>query len=342
MITVESSHFSKNKIVSIAWAVTEFCQKHCHYCTAHNYLKSLKTEGVELFFPKEQLELDDKIVDMMIQTVKSGEINMFGGEPTLHPKGIEYFNRLCKETPNDVKILLTTHGDIDDDKILAIDPGNKINYGVSISYHFYQVKFDEWFEKVKLFDQNIENTLVSAIIPNSETVWPKFIENMQRIIDAGIRCELKSCYDRCNNPDSNALRVFNDMINETNKLTRQNKTYGIIIKEGDRKITIPNIKQMALQIPLVPNKTICTTGQFNIAQGYLTRACLIGNKLPVNKDTTLKDFQNYINNVTYTCPQQICTDSTNITTDLKIFGATLDDPKYKYFLENCYHDTTQQ
>ena len=328
MIRIKSNHHDEN-VVSLAWAITEFCDKRCNYCTSAYFLKSLKAKGIELYFPEERLALDDHIANMLPKVVTKGEIIFYGGEPTLHPRGIEYFNKLCKEMPEDVRIIFITHGDITKEQLESFDTNNRKNYVITFSYHYYQTKFEPWLENAKILSNKFDNLLLSAIIPRQQTVWEDFRNKMRVMLDTGMHCEIKSEHDKNNEPDLRAIREFKDLIDEANKW--RTHLYGLVLSEGDAEVFLPNVKSMS-QIPLIPNKSICKTGQFAIVNNRLARACGEGNYVDVSINTTPDELKKYIDNITLTCVKNVCKDSTNTTTNITVFGASLNDKKYKDFV----------
>lgn len=329
MIRIKSNH-STEKITSVAWAITEFCDKRCNYCSSSYFLKSLKAKGIELFYADDRLKLDDHIANMLPNVVTNGEIIFYGGEPTLHPKGIDYFNKFCKETSEDVRIIFITHGDISAEQLESFNTWGKKNYIVTLSYHYYQTEFDRWLENAKLLAGKLDNILLSAIIPRQQTVWDDFKNKMQRMIDTGLNCEIKSEHDKNNEPDLRAIKHFKEMIDQTNAW-REDNLYGLVLSENGKEVFLPNVKAMS-QIPLVANKSICKTGQFIIVNHKFSRACTEGNDIDLTLNTTTTDVINYIDNITTTCNRAACKDSTNTTTDITVFGASLDDKIYQDFI----------
>ena len=328
MIRIKSNHHDE-QITSIAWAITEFCDKRCNYCSSAYFLKSTKAKGVELYFPEERLALDDHIASMLPKVVTKGEIIFYGGEPTLHPRGIEYFNKFCKETAEDVRIIFITHGDISKEQLEMFDTSGKQNYIITMSYHYYQTKFEPWLENAKLLFSKFDNVLLSAIIPRQQTVWEDFRLKMRVMLDTGMNCEIKSEHDKNNEPDLRAIRHFKDLIDEAN--TWRSDLYGLVLSEGTTEIFLPNVKSMS-QIPIIANKSICKTGQFIIVNNKLSRACTEGNYLNLTVDSTADGLKQYIDNISTTCGRNSCKDSTNTTTNITVFGASLKDKIYQDFI----------
>lgn len=330
MIKIQTNHHTDGQVISIAWAITEFCDKRCNYCSSSYFLKSLKAKNVDLYFPEERLQIDDHIANILPKIVTKGELIFYGGEPTLHPRGIEYFNKFCKETDENVRIIFITHGDISKELLESFDTHGKKNYIITLSYHYYQTKFESWLENAKLMSSKFDNILLSAIIPRQQTVWDDFKAKMRIMLDSGMHCEIKSEHDKENEPDLRALRHFKDMIDEANAW-RTDNMYGLELIENGNTVVLPNVKSIG-QIPLIPNKSICRTRQFIIVNNRFSRACTEGNYLDIDVSTLADSIKNYIDTSAHTCEKAVCKDSTNTTTDIVVFGGSLTDKIYQDFI----------
>jgi len=334
MIKIKSSHHSDDGFVRIAWDVTEFCEKRCHYCTSYKFLKSLKAKDTVFDIPPERLAIDDTVAKLIPQLMTKGDVCFYGGEPSLHPKGIQYFNQMCIDSHEETNLLFVSHGDIDEAKIRSINPGNKKNYMVCVSYHFYQVKIDEWLEKVKLFKECIPNFYVTGLIPPQEKVWTQYRENVQKIMDTGVRFELKPQLDPITGePNIGVIQEFQDLLDiidakfGINDPLREGIKYGINLDDGNTKIKVPNAK-FTPQIPLIAGKSICKTRQFNLIAGNFERACGVGEAIQIDANTTVEEVKHFIDNTAIMCPRQACTDSSNITTNIAVMGIDLTDAKF--------------
>lgn len=133
MIKLTSS-VDPNKI-SVYWALTKYCDKACHYCAASEFVLTTKKNKNLLECSDEKIELDDYIAKMLPELVPNGHIMFFGGEPTLHPKCIDYFNELCRVTKDnhEVTLYLITHGDVTEERIREINTHGKQEVAISIS-----------------------------------------------------------------------------------------------------------------------------------------------------------------------------------------------------------------
>lgn len=341
MIKIKANK-TADEVMVVNWQLSRYCELSCHYCTSYEFTLTTKKNKHTVLYSDEELRVHDRIADILPKIVNRGNLMFYGGEPTLHPKGIEYFNKFCQETVDNhnVTIFLVTHGDISLEKISMLDPGQKKEHVISISYHHYQVKFEEWFEKVKLINQKT-NAFVSAIIPRQPKVWDQFEKNMRIIFESGINMELKSELDpKTNEPDMAGLarfkELFEDCIKHRNDVTNLYYVPKLYLDDGKQTATIGNMKMMSV-VPIIPNKTICKTRNFNITEGMnLRRACELGEKFQFTESTTLEDAKSYIERMSsITCTRFMCTDSSNITTDLTVLGEDLTHPKFQKFIKSA-------
>jgi len=332
MITV-TTDMPDNKTV-VHWQVSRFCEKSCHYCTAYDFMQTIKKDKAVLHHPKDKIELDDHIATLLPQVVTNGNILLFGGEPTLHPRGIDYFNSLCyntKENP-DVAIFLVTHGDIDLDKIDNIETHNKQEHIVSISYHYYQVEFNEWIKKVKRFNKK-SNVLVSAIIPRSEKVWKQFENNILELFAEGISVDVKSELDnKTNLPDPKGFKHFKDLYEigrkTQNEIMKKLDTRTLYISDGNN---IETVYATESALPLKPKFTFCNTRQYTIADDILKVSCDEGGHLTLTQSTTADDIKEFTKGDIISCSKSFCSENrVAFPATVKILDAKLED--YKDFI----------
>lgn len=334
MITVTSNMQETKKVVH--WQVSKFCEKSCHYCTAYDFMQTIKKDDSILHHPQSKIDLDDHIATLLPQVVTDGNILLFGGEPTLHPRGIDYFNSLCYNTKDnkDVAIFLVTHGDIDEGKIDLINTHGKREHIVSISYHHYQVNFPKWLERVKRFDKKT-NVLVSAIIPRRNTVWKDFEYNIRTLLENGIAVDIKSELDnKTNQPDPIGIEHFKDLYYAAKQthsdITKELDRRTLYISDGTQTVTV-NATEDAL--PLQPNNTFCTSTQYTIADDVFKISCDEGGKMQLSLDTTAEDMLDFASGGIIPCTKTHCTENrVAFPATIKILNATLDD--YKEFIDN--------
>lgn len=324
--------------LTINWQLSKFCEKKCHYCTSWDARKTIKFGKVDGVYTDDEIEIHDNIASYL-NSKQDGTVMMYGGEPTLHPKGIEYFNMFCKDSISNKKtIYLVTHGDISYEKIMSIDPGNKKEYMISISYHYLQVNFDEWLEKIKLF-HNRTKCLVSAIIPRQLNIRDDFINNIKTLLDNNINVELKLEFDRDLNTNPEDFKLMYSLITECNEknnfLKKVQKGAFIILEDNVDKYRV-TLTSVMLGIPLIPNKSLCINRQMGIsAINKLSASCSQGKHYDITKDTTDKQFEEYINNNSKIfCTRESCTENRHDISSLKVMGVNLDDSKFVDFLKN--------
>jgi organic radical activating enzyme len=332
MITV-TTDMPRSKTI-VHWQVSKFCEKSCHYCTAYDFMQTIKKDKAVLYHPQEKIQLDDKIVELLPQIVTNGHILLFGGEPTLHPKGIEYFNELCRVTKDnpDVVIFLVTHGDIDESKIQSINTHGKKEHIISISYHHYQIVFEEWLEKVKLWNE-LTNVLVSSIIPKQKSVWEAYENNMRVLLSTNIPVDIKAELDKKTNiPDANGPVHFKQLSLEATKTHTP-----FIDSLNYRTIKLDNysLYSGSKALPLNPFKTFCNTSQYMIADNKLTKSCNEGTVFEINSNTSVDDINNYFtSNEIITCTKKFCTENrVSFPAIIKILDKTTADPEYQEFVQ---------
>lgn len=331
--------------ISFYWALTKYCDKSCHYCAASEFVKTTKKNKNLLECSDEKILLDDYIAKMLPELVPSGHIMFFGGEPTLHPKCIDYFNELClatKDNPN-VTLYLITHGDISEERIRSINTHGKQEVAISISYHYYQVDFEAWFERVKIFN-SLYNVIVSALTPRRPAVWDQFEKNIRFIIDSGIPVELKPEFDYVNNDfDPISINHFKDLKIEAEKTrTPFLKSYHqdvIYVTDGNRKETLTKIKDIG-NIPVVPLKTVCANKTFILLENILQFSCGEGRKLKLTNDVSVDEVKEFISKNSIICTRNSCQENRNTPATITIAGASLEDKRYQDFVNTWkeHHD----
>ena len=311
----------------VQWQLSKFCEKNCHYCTAYDFMLSLKT-GVHVHYEPEVLKYHEHIKELLISGIDHGQILLFGGEPTLHPNGIEYFNEMCRRTGPDVMILLTTHGDISVDKINQFNPGNKKEHIVAVSYHHYQVNFEEWWTKVQMLNKRV-NVMVSSIIPRRPRVWDAWKRNMDIVLDSGIVVEFKPELKKEDNTiDPISVSAFKDYVIageqtiRSASFTQSGLSEWIDISDGNSKVRIPR-SGLADEIRLQPGKTICNNKNHMIVDNTLYVACGQGQPQTINKDTTVEEFKRYINSPPIICRNTTCQGDRYNPPHIKILNADL-------------------
>jgi sulfatase maturation enzyme AslB (radical SAM superfamily) len=314
---------------AVFWALTEYCENSCHYCAAKEFMLSTKKGKNVLSIDQSQLELDDYIAKSLPSLIGKGDVLFFGGEPTLHPKCITYINQMCQDTLHntDFNVILITHGDIDEDKILSINTHGKNEFYVSISYHFYQAKFDSWLEKVKLFHKHLKkNIIISAVMPRSPKVWDKFEENIRKVLELNIPVELKPEFDdKTNNPDPLSLDRFADLNTTAKETITDNLRYltKLTFTQDNNVFEMPYNNHIG-SIPISPSKSLCENRSFFILGDMIGFSCGQG-KTTTFKVNDYNSLESFINNNKFMCKQSTCTDSRRCPPVISVLDKELSD-----------------
>ena len=320
--------------LTMNWQLSKFCEKRCHYCTSWDARKSIKFGVVSGDYTKDEILIHDKIQKFLVNQ-QGGTVMLYGGEPTHHPKGIEYFNELCQTADEDKTIYLVTHGDISHEKINSIDPGQHKNYMISISYHMLQVNFEEWSKKLKIWSQY--RMLVSAIIPRSKNIQDQFRKNIEILVDMGIPVDLKLEFDRNLDTSKEDFDTFYDLIQSTNAinpfLKRIHKEC-VYLEDSEDKYKVL-INSIMLGVPL-NNKALCSNNQMGIASdNTLSASCSQGTHYPITLETTNEQYLSYIaKNSSIMCTRHSCTESRHDISKINIMGTDLKDKKFVEFLKD--------
>lgn len=325
--------------IAVYWALTKYCDKTCHYCAASEFVKTTKKNKNLLECSDEKIELDDHIAELLPELVTNGHIMFFGGEPTLHPKCIDYFNELCrvtKDNPN-VTMYLITHGDVAEERIRSINTHGKHEVAISISYHYYQVDFEAWFEKVKIFN-GLFNVIVSALTPRRPAVWEQFEKNIRIIMASGIPVELKPEFDYSTNDfDPISVNHFKELKLEAEKTrTPFLESYHqevIHVTDGTRTETLTRIKDIG-NIPVIPLKTVCSNKMFIILNDVLQFSCGEGRKLKLTKDIPSREVKEFINKNSIICTRNTCQENRTSPATITVAGATLEDKRFRDFVDS--------
>lgn len=307
---------------TVNWQLSLFCEKNCHYCTSWDAKYTIARGKNTVSYSDEHLAIHDNIFNHLTR-LDSGIVMLYGGEPTLHPRGIEYFNRLCQDSVDNSKtIFLVTHGDIDYEKIYSIDPGEKDSYVISISYHYLQVKFEEWFEKVKLFHSRLK-VMVSAVIPRQKRIQKQFRQNIYTLLEAGINVELKLEFDRNLDTSVEDYETFKDLIDLANgrNIYLERHAGSIMLEDGKSQYEI-NIVAMMLGIPIIKGRTFCANRQFGISsRNILSASCSQGKHYEITADTSWEEFNEYLSeNSNIMCTRHSCTENRHDISSLRIMG----------------------
>jgi organic radical activating enzyme len=334
--------------IALNWSVTRYCQFNCHYCTSKDFLISVKKTGLETAVHEDDLvATHDKIIDMIPRVVKQGHIFLTGGDPTAHPKGIEYFNTLCRELKNNENVLicLSTHGDVAVERLLEFDTHSKKDHLIIVSYHMAQVRnrFKEWVEKIKTFYDQGHNIVMSGVIPRQQKQWDQFKENLEYVSSLGIPLEIKPeiCRQQMHT-DADGLMYMKDLyassVKERNPIANR-----MIVRPTDieddkgNKFTMNNIR-IVNQVPLVPGRTFCFTKQFEINEdaniGY---TCGQGGRIQLTPNTTDQEFRDFLYQQPLRCQSDICHEP-KFVPEATVLGKDLTDEEYTKVYAGYYNE----
>lgn len=309
MIIIEPNiKFSHN---SYEWKISNQCNKNCHYCIERKNT-TLKKDYYDI--SEEELRNHERIFKFLNNT-EIGKVELCGGEPTMHPKGIYYFNKLCKDSVNkkDKHIYLITHGDISPEKITELNPGEKDQHLVAISYHHYQVDFLDWIQKVIKIKERC-NVMVSAIIPKHSKYWTDILTNLNIILNYGIDLQIKLELDQNNNNvvDTESYEYFKGIIKnsrEKNKYFKGLSKYSSILRDTitNECFEIKNRKIVTIGIPILKNRTICQNYQYGIFDNIISSSCGVGKDMEITHNTTDKEIEESLrNNAKMFCTEERC------------------------------------
>ena len=174
--------------MDIGWMLATHCEKACPYCIAKNQIK-FKVDGSK-FYSDETLEKQDKVFDVLMN-LTNANIAIFGGEPSTHPKGIEYFDTLCSNYRDDssVQIQMLSHGDLSHEQIdrIKTHKSELPNHTIVITYHPKQVLFEEWFLKIKALHDKLNIIVLFILNDNLDQLYKDY----KAVQDAGILTEAK-------------------------------------------------------------------------------------------------------------------------------------------------------
>lgn len=334
--------------VALNWSVTRYCQFNCHYCTSKDFLISVKKLGMEHAIHSDELiATHDHIIDMIPRVIKQGHVFLTGGDPTAHPKGIEYFNTLCKNTlDNDnVLICLSTHGDVELERLMQFDTHGKKQHLIIVSYHMAQVRdrFEEWVDKIKRFYDQGHNIVMSGVIPRQEKQWDQFKGNLEYVDNLGIPLEIKPeiCRQQMHT-DANGLMYMKELYAKTVK-ERNNIANKMIVRpveiEDDKnnKFTMNNVR-IVNQVPLVPGQTFCFTKQFEINEdANIGFTCGQGGRQQLSPITSDEEFRDFIYQPPLRCQADICHEP-KFVPEAVVLGKDLTDPEYTKVYEGYYNE----
>lgn len=324
--------------INFDWKIADQCEKTCPYCIERRDTKY----ALDYRITQTELDNHERVFRYLNDVVQAGQIEFCGGEPTLHPKGIDYFNALCQNSVGnpDKLIRLVTHGDIDYDKIERIDIGGKKEHLIAISYHYDQVDFPVWLDKVKRIHEKCPEVVISVVIPMKSTNWENIRTNLFKILDENINLHVKLEFNRKfeNNVSHESYEYFAEVIKqatETNTFFKRIEEYKTLVVDTklNKTYELQNSKILAINQPIVPGKTMCNTVQMGIFGNVITSSCKEGPvQLEITKDTTDEEITQAINsNRNIMCKSNNCMVSRHFNTMRYVSGIDFDNELFAEF-----------
>jgi pyruvate-formate lyase-activating enzyme len=300
------------------WFISRYCEKVCPYCIAAAETARGKKRPN---YKEEELLIHDKIFEYL-KTKTNCQICLIGGEPTLHPKGIEYFNEFCKNSLNDpsVHVFLLTHGDIPLSSIEQFNCYGKEEHALLITYHPSQSNFDEWLEKLKLFNNKL-NVLVTLIIPNNDEETDHIYKTWEYLMDLGFLINIRLEVDVYHKTYPENLLKYKPLLDRLDK-QKQLEIYDQSVVEIENGVeTYYKSYDMLKGFDLIPGKTICSNRQFGISSSNVLSAACTQRKreLVITLDTTFSEMDKVVSENTFIkCQATNCVEISNSANQIYI------------------------
>lgn len=295
------------------WRIISECDKACSYCIESANI----TRGKVKEFSNDMLLNQIRIKDFL--KTQSGNIEFCGGEPSQHPKAIEWFNELQGPGKN---IYFVTHGDlkqIDLEKFKNID-----NHLITITYHPTQVIFLDWLEKVKFLASKM-NVVVTCVVPQNPKKHKQLYDELiliKQYVDIQLKLELinnEVIYDNINR--------FKDLMNHSKYFyNNTDKNVQSIFIDKDKKFI--NDNTLTSNLP-IPKNTFCQNKMYGIFDNVLQASCAQGKSLYITPSTSTDDILKLLDSNTIHCENSFCSQQYQHNT-INIFGS-LDDDIFKDF-----------
>lgn len=167
--------------------ITSYCSLNCENCSA--FIPHIKEKR------HEKLENIEKSVSLFFENVdRVQDMNLYGGEPFLHPQLCEIIEMLSKYRDRIGYLGIITNGTIIPDQ-RVLDLLKKYNVGISISDYSNAVDYKGKLEKLcKIFDENQIN-----VVRTVNMVWFDlgFPRKEIRYDSAGVKSHMICCNTAC-------------------------------------------------------------------------------------------------------------------------------------------------
>jgi len=211
IITAGDPKYKSEKIYSVTWEITKFCNFECSYCDVYGVGHNLEHIDTTInFLNKYGLN-------------KNLKITLFGGEPTLHPN----LKKIVKELDNDVSLFTNLSAPIKlYEDLFQSDPQLEI----LTTFHPSKMKFKKYLERVTYLNNlglNIKATFM--LDPKVNLDYRGYYESLSKL---NIRVEVhKVVY--------NNDRIDNSLEEDTLILADECKTVEVSYEDGTTTLVSP-------------------------------------------------------------------------------------------------------
>lgn len=205
-----------------AWTLNNICQYRCSYCYALPILKKRWEKKYENVYKTILKRLS-------LKTVPQFDINIVGGEPTLHPQ-FNYIVKYLDELDKCISVDVTTNL-VRSTQVLRELAKTTTKLYIGASYHPEYDK-NHTFAKKCIDLSNSEYTKFGANINlvKDPTHWPATIKTIETLIDNGVRISL----NYLNSVDGTYVAEYSDSFYET---------FAKYLDKGDEDIVVPYVME---------------------------------------------------------------------------------------------------
>lgn len=270
----------------IKWRLTNMCNADCSYCVRKPQHKTLDKDTIE----KDELNLCEiaKEVSRLIDNsnFNNVKIDLIGGEVTL-------FNlqTILENIKTDKLKVINITSNVLKDLSYFTDLCNylhkrNIKLTLTASYHFEYISFENYFEKVKALNENVDFFCCEMVsLPDNQELCKRFIDECKKN-NLIYRCEVDIRFGK------EDVRKLN-LIADSNK--QENARYEVTFTDGSKQIyTTRNqllidrtIKENVNQNVIQTNGMMCTKNydfiyiDFDIVGGRTnnTNSCLTKTRI---------------------------------------------------------------
>jgi len=250
MKTIQKVKKYKNfdKLISLTFEVTYACDKNCFYCCQ----------------PK--TKTDTKVINDIWKIILKIDMPLhliiIGGEPTLIPESIDYFNEYYlkyKET-DDKFCTYFTHGNSKNyDKFISTNNNKK--FTISINYHYEETDYDLFMENIKLLRNKKINVAVCLLWYDAITD-----ENIQKMKNVLITAKSLGCETHVEFEFDYSKNSFNENIKkypEIMELRKKCYKYGSIeISNKSKTINYTSRDEFLNKVKYISNLPKICSNQF--------------------------------------------------------------------------------